>query len=366
MHLLAPGSAGGLETVVRSLAIGQHRRGIAVRVLSVVGAGEPEISLHLELTRAGIEVIRVPVPPRAYAHERAEILRHLQRIGPAIVHTHGYRADVIGGGVARKLRIPTVTTVHGFTGGGWKNRLYETLQCRAFRRCAGVVAVSRPLERRLLDLRIPASRMHLIQNAWDGGPSLLSPAAAREALGVPAEVFHVGWVGRLSREKGADILVESIARLPAMPLIVSVIGDGAEHASLEALAASRGIRDRIRWHGGMSNASRLFPGLDLFILSSRTEGTPMVLFEAMAARVPIIATSVGGVPDVIRPADGLLVPSESPEALARAILDVRGDPRAAAARAASARDRLDSDFALDPWLDRYQQVYHSAIALGNG
>ena len=154
------------------------------------------------------EVIRVRVHPLAYAHERGEMLRQRQVIRPAVGHTHGYRADVIGGCVARKRKISTVTTVHGVTGGGWKNRLYEALQCRAFRRCAGVVAVSRPLERRLLSLRIPASRMHLIQNAWDGGPSMLSTAAAREALGVPAEVFTVGWVGRLSREKGAEIIVE--------------------------------------------------------------------------------------------------------------------------------------------------------------
>ena len=92
----------------------------------------------------------------------------------------------------------------------------------------------------------------------------------------------------------------------------------------------------------------------------------MVLCSARAARLPIIAASVGGLPDVIGPGDGLLVPSESPAAIAPAILDVRGDPRAAAARAASARDRLATDFALEPWLDRYQQVYHSAIALGNG
>jgi glycosyltransferase involved in cell wall biosynthesis len=132
------------------------------------------------------------------------------------------------------------------------------------------------------------------------------------------------------------------------------------------MAAARGIRDRIRWHGSLPGASRFFAAFDLFVLSSRTEGTPMVLFEAMAAGVPIVAAAVGGVPDVVGPGEALLVPPDAPDALARAVLDARGDRGATAARSAAARRRLQSEFGLEPWLDRYQQVYRSAISLGNG
>ena len=85
------------------------------------------------------------MPGRAYLRERAAIARLLREVRPDVVHTHGYRPDVLDAGVARGQGIAVVTTVHGFTGGGWKNRVYEWLQCRAFRRFDAVVAVSRPL-----------------------------------------------------------------------------------------------------------------------------------------------------------------------------------------------------------------------------
>src|SRR5213075_3189165 len=133
---------------------------------------------------------------------------------PDVVHSHGYRADVIDALFLRR-RVPIVTTVHGFTGGDLKNRFYQWLQCRAYRRFDAVVAVSRLLSRELAE-RIGTSRLHLVPNAYSCASETLGRAAARSALGLPNDAVLVGWVGRLSPEKGPDVLLEALAH-PEMP-----------------------------------------------------------------------------------------------------------------------------------------------------
>jgi glycosyltransferase involved in cell wall biosynthesis len=360
LHALAPGAVGGLESVVRALATGQRARGRDVAVALVL---EPDVAadhpLSTALEAAGVPVDRLLVPPRAYLGERRAVARAIRRRRPAIVHCHGYRADVLARGPARAAGAHTVTTVHGFTGGGWKNRLYERLQRRAFRRFDAVVAVSRPLVTLLAARGVPAMRIHLIPNAWRASSATMSRAEAREVLGLPTDRPVVGWVGRLSAEKGPDVFVEALARTVDRRTIGCLVGDGRERADVERLGDSLGLGDRLRLPGLIADAARLYAAFDLFVLSSRTEGTPISLFEAMAARVPVVATAVGGVPDVVSADDALLVPPNAAAALARAIDASLGDPAAAADRASRAAARLVRDFGVDPWLDRYDALYAS-------
>jgi glycosyltransferase involved in cell wall biosynthesis len=269
---------------------------------------------------------------------------------------------VVDAGVARGLGIPTVTTVHGFTGGGWKGRLYERLQRRAYRKFAAVVAVAEPMCDVLVHGGVRRERVHLIQNAWDGTVTFLDRQAARQTLGVPVEGTRIGWVGRISHEKGPDVVVDAIARLGDPRIALSMVGDGDARIALAARAGAMGIADRITWHGTVHDAARLFPAFDVFVLSSRTEGTPIVLFEAMAAGIPIVASAVGGVPDVVSSREAVLVTPEDPAALAAAVTETLGDPTAALERSRAARWRLEREFALQPWLERYIGLYTSLYA----
>ena len=361
VHALAPADFGGLEQVVCSLAAGQVRRGHDVHVAAVLDAGHDDHPVVASLRRAGVAVSGVSLPPRAYWKEGRILSDLCRRLRPSVLHTHGYRADVVDGPIARKLGIPTVSTVHGFTGGEWKNRLYERLQRRALGKFHAVVAVSRSVHETLIRTGVPPGRLHLIANAWRGVDEPLTRRAAREILGIEGDGFHVGWVGRLSHEKGPDLFLEALALLAKEGITASVVGAGREQSDLMARARRNGIADSVLWHGAVANAGRLQPAFDLFVLSSRTEGTPMVLFEAMAAGTPIVSTAVGGVPDVLGDREALLTPPENPAALADAIRSVWRDPTAAKHRTTAARARLESAFALGPWLDRYDQVYQQAI-----
>lgn len=357
LYIVAPAEFGGLEAVVQALAIGARGSPVEVRVAAVIPDERAEHPFLRPLRAAGVEVFPIVGARRAYLKERAAIAELCKRLRPDIVHTHGYRADVLDAAMARRLGIPVVTTVHGSTGGDWKNRCYQWLQCHAFRRFDAVVAVSRLLADGLLQRGIPAERIHLIQNGWRPAAPPLDRAAARRVLGDHEDHPCIGWVGRLSDEKGPDVFLEALACLRDLPWTACVLGEGQARRSLEVRAAALGIRERVHWHGGVAGAGRLFAAFDVFALSSRTEGTPMVLFEAMAAGVPVVATRVGGVPDVVSAAEAALVPPEDPRSLAAAIRAVYGDPGAAAARARAARARLNREFELGHWLERYEDVY---------
>ena len=362
LHLIAPGDVGGAERVVHALASGQRRAGHRVTVGAVLSNGADHRShpFLAPLERAGVETILLRVPPRAYRRERSACVELCRRLRPDVVHTHGIRVDVVDAAVARRAGMPTVTTVHGFTGGDFKMWVYERLWRRALRGFDAVVAVSRPLARDLERTGVPPGRLHAVPNAWPADDLPPFPRyEARQQLAVPDGRFHVGWVGRLTPEKGADVLLAALPLLADLPVVVSVVGDGRGRPQLQAAAARLGLGDRVRWLGNVAAAGRLFTAFDVFALSSRTEGTPIVLFEAMATSTPIVASAVGGVPDVLAPQEALLVGPDDPAALAQAIRAVHADPAAAADRARRAQQRLGSEFAPGPWLARYERIYRS-------
>jgi glycosyltransferase involved in cell wall biosynthesis len=357
LHILAPAREGGLERVVSMLSEGQGRDRVHVAaVLSPDDAdGHPFVA---RLKRANIPVTAVVIGARSYLREYRLLGKLVAKHKPAVIHTHGYRADVIGGAVGRAYRVPTVSTVHGFTGSGKGDRFNERIQCFALRFADAVVAVSRPLVETLTRAGVPSEHIRFISNGFAPTANMMTRADARRMLGIPDNALTVGWVGRLSREKGADVMLTALAQSDAFWRL-SIIGDGEDRHRLKEQAADLGIADRVMWHGAVTNAAAVLPAFDSFVLSSRTEGTPIALFEAMAAGVPIVATRVGGVPDVITSEHALLVPTEQPGAIAEALAELRRDPSAATGRSGLAHERLLQAFSPEVWLEAVDEVYRT-------
>lgn len=365
LHILAPSPVGGVEAVVPALTLGARGSKVEARVAAVIPAGQLDHPFLAPFRTAGVEVFTIEVSRRGYLHERAEVARLCRRLRPDVVHTHGYRADVLDAAIARGLGIPVVSTVHGFTGGDRKNGLYEWLQRRALRQFDAVIAVSRRLVDDLAESGVPRERLHYVQNAGYPSEPALDREAACRALRIASNGFRVGWVGRLSAEKGPDIMLEALPQLGDVPVEVSFVGAGPLQQVLETRAAALHVADRIRWHGLVPGAGRLLRAFGAFALTSRTEGTPIALLEAMAAEVPIVAAGVGGVLDVVSTNEALLVPAENPEAVAAALREVLHNPAAARRRSRAARERLEREFALAAWLGRYEAVYR-AVRLQRG
>jgi glycosyltransferase involved in cell wall biosynthesis len=154
-------------------------------------------------------------------------------------------------------------------------------------------------------------------------------------------------------------MLESLAHLTDVPLAVSFVGAGHEEPALRRRAVEQGVDSRITWHGAVPDADRVMTAFDLLVISSRTEGTPIVLFEAIAAEVPVVATAVGGIPDVVTDREAWLVPPDRPDALAHAIRDAWRDRNGAAARARAASAVLGARYGIDSWLDAHEVLYRT-------
>jgi glycosyltransferase involved in cell wall biosynthesis len=282
------------------------------------------------------------------------ILTDLLRLGrerrARILHVHGYAAADFGRLAARRLGAALVLHEHFAdprmpSYQGVADRLLSGLTDRA-------IAVSASTRDFLVRERhVPARRVRLI---WNGAPlDEFAPVApdvarqARQSLGVAEDALVVGTIGRLSEQKGHRYLVEAAASLlagrPKAHLVI--VGDGDQMEALKTQAAALGIASRVTLAGHRADVPALLGALDVFAISSTYEGTPLALFEAMAAGKAIVSTAVDGCREVLE--DGvtaLLVPPRDPAALAAALGRVVDDAslrRSLAENAGAASSRYD-------------------------
>lgn len=364
-HVTAPAQFGGLERVVLGLARAQRERGHEVMVVAVISPGTATPPWLTALEESGVRVEVHPVGNRAYLAERRLVRRLLKEMRAEVVHTHGYRSDVLHLGVARGLGIPVVSTAHGFASQGPGLSLHERVQVYAWRRVNRVVAVSEPLRQHLVRLGVPPARIAQIRNGSVGSPGMLGRAAARRDLGLPMDASVIGWVGRMSGEKDPLLAVEALAQSGGANVHLCFVGDGPLRSACLERGAALGLASRVHADGSRPEAARYLAAFDLLVLSSRTEGTPMTILEAAMASVPIVATAVGGVPDVVQ-GDGALVPSGDAGLLASAVREVLEDPAAAAIRSDRLRTRLMREEATDDWVGAYEALYRSLSATPSG
>ncbi len=196
-------------------------------------------------------------------------------------------------------------------------------------------------------------------------PRVIDRAAAKHALGIPADVVAIGTVGRLETRKGTRTLIEATARLretPRAPFVV-VAGDGPLRDELAALAARLGIAERVRFLGNREDVRAVLAALDAFVLPSLTEGMSNALLEAMAMALPVIATDVGGNPEVIGDAmTGMLIPADQPEAMANAIAQLLGDPERQRRLGAAARRRVEERYGARAMVRQLESIYAAVAA----
>lgn len=357
LHVTAPAAFGGLERVVEGLARGSALLGHRVQVAMVLSPNAPVPAWRETLEAAGVRTVPLHLPVRAYLAERRAVGKLAREFGTDVMHTHGYRSDVLHLGVARRLGVPILSTAHGFasrTPGYSRN---ERLQVWAWRRFDAVVAVSEPLRAQLNAFRVPADRLHLIRNGITGGSVPFARSDARRRLALPAVGGVIGWVGRLSDEKHPLLAIESFAMLNDPTATLCVIGDGPLREACSARARALGVAARVVFAGPQADAAPLISAFDVLLLSSRTEGTPMVVLEAAVAAVPVVSTAVGGVPALIGEAGGWLASSGDASALAGALRSAFGDQAERLRRGAALRAAVQLRAAADDWVEQYASLY---------
>ena len=297
-----------------------------------------------------------------------EVYRILSRSHYDIVQCHTSVGGVVGRLAGWAARTPVVLwTVHGLGSHPGhpplKRALFRVIEKVLDYFTDHYVAVSHDLRDQGVRAGIfSADKVTVIPNGlqFDHLPAAFDVAAKRRALGIPEGCPVIGTITRLEPQKAVDVFLRAVAQATRqLPNLVTLIaGDGPQRKELEALAARLGLTGQVRFLGWRTDAVELVGALDIFCMSSRWEGCPMVLLEAMAMRRPVVATDIGGVREiVVNEETGLLVALDDPAALAHAILRLSAAGAERELFGAAGRRRVEEHFSAESMLEAYGSLY---------
>jgi glycosyltransferase involved in cell wall biosynthesis len=360
LHVVVSLSAGGTERLVIEIVRRTHAVApTAVCCLDAAGDWADEV------TAMGVAVTTLGRQPGFHPGLGRAIAALAAQTGATILHCHQYSPFVYGRVaqlVRRELRL--VYTEHGRLSDAppsWKRRLVNPLLGR-FR--GPILAVSQDLASYMEASGFPRRRVGVIYNGIEPGepPDGAARTSARQMLGLDADALVVGTVARLDPVKDLGTLVTgfaSLAREDTSAALV-IVGDGPQRPVVEQAAVSLGIESRLRMTGARRDARALLPAFDVFVNTSTSEGVSLTILEAMAAALPVVATRVGGTPEVVVDGEtGLLVPARSPESLARALAQLACAPARRAQFGRAGRRRLDDQFTLERMVSEYVHKYRA-------
>lgn len=240
-----------------------------------------------------------------------------------IIQTHGYKSNILGFFLKLTCKIPWIAFAHGYTNDNLKVNLYNRLDSFVLRFADRVVAVSKSMKDLLINRGVSSTIITVIHNAVDALE--LVPNKGKEEikqnLGIFGNDFVIGVIGRLGPEKGQVVFLDALAKLiKKNPKVKGlIIGEGPEKSKLIHHSQLIGLNRYVIFTGYKKNIANYFQIMDLLVIPSFSEGLPNVLLEALIVGIPVIATSVGGIPEVIKRTGGNLVPPGNPDRMAESI-----------------------------------------------
>jgi glycosyltransferase involved in cell wall biosynthesis len=291
----------------------------------------------------------------------AELRRLIRAHDVSLVHSHKYKCTACALAAVPGLGVPLVATYHNWVVGDRKMAAYATLDKLLARFCAANVAVSGEV-RAELQRFLGKRTVHLIANGVDLSRwnSPISREQARASLNLPPGRV-AGYVGRLSEEKCIDALIDSLAELPR-DVRALIVGDGPERTNLTARAAQRGLADRVSFTGTLADPRTAYAAMDVMVLPSRVEAMPMVLLEAMAGAVPVVATRIGDIPKLVEHGrTGWLLESSAPSALVAVLREVLNQPERLSAVGSAGRALVAERYSAERMAASYVDIYRAVL-----
>lgn len=346
-----------------------------------VSAGEG--SMEYVARERGIEPLFLPqlqrdISPLADASAVRRLVSIIRELRPHVLHTHTAKAGAVGrvaarlAGDARPQAL--VHTFHGHVLRGYFNPLvtqgFTQLERRLARSTDALVAVSDGVRDDLVRLGVaPAERIEVIPLGLDLGRRLRPTGDGRRELGIAADAFVVGWFGRMTSIKRVDDLVAAFALLRARvpEAVLLLVGDGPLRGELEARAQELGVLEACRFTGYRDEVGGLYACCDAVALTSANEGTPVSIIEAMAARRPVVATAVGGVPDLLEDgATGFLVEAGDVAAIADRLARLHAEPALGERVGEAARGWVVPRYSVERLVGDVDGLYRRLLATARG
>ncbi len=351
LYLIDSLGPGGAEHLLAAYLPFLRRAGVVPTVVALQEQqGNP---VARRIAAQGVPVTELGIRRLRQRGAFGRVRRAIAAADPEVVHTQLEFAAVLGIPAARRLGLPTVATLHTLDAPPPRSRLAWHFRAMAWalRRARRVIAVSEITRHHYLErARLRPERVVTLYNGIDPTVFQLGPEArveARAEFGFDPAAPVLITVAVQREPKGIQHMLAALpqvaAAFPAVRYLL--VGDGPYRGALEEEAARLGLSGRVVFAGARDDVARLLAGADLFVLPSLTEALPTVLAEAMAAGLPIVATTVGGIPEMVRHGEAaLLVPPKEPEALAEAVTRLLANPRQAAAMGRSGRRLVAAHF----------------------
>lgn len=349
-QFITPSQIGGAEVHVLTLCRKLVTRGHRVTVVCPRGR-----TLTRELQERDFDVWAPRTTGKVDPLTLVRLAARLRRDHADILHTHLSSAGLIGSLAARLAGVPAVATVHGL------NRR------TAFMYAQHIIAISHAVGQHLVAQGMPEARITVIHNGIELERYREAPDAdaVRARLGLALGESLIGAVGRLAPEKGHSYLIEAAALLTKrdrLPVRLVIVGEGRSQQMLAATALRCGIADRVTLVGFQRDVRPYEAALDLFCLPSLKEGLSLSALEAMALSKPVVASRVGGTPEVVVDGEtGFLVEPANPEALAQALGEMLRNADRARRMGEAGRARVEALFDLDRSVDRIEELYERMI-----
>jgi glycosyltransferase involved in cell wall biosynthesis len=367
LHVIDSSGIYGAETVLLNLATEQRARGDAPLLLSIGGQGVSEKAIEAEARQLGIECLPLRIRDGLNLAGGREIVRIANERRADIIHSHGYKGNILLGLQRRASRgVPVITTLHGWTATStWsKLGLYRALDQRMLSRLEGVVLVNDAMRQLSALAQLSPPPFTIANGVTAANSDAKTDAALADSIAALRARCSLlfGVVGRLSAEKNVAGLVEALhacAEAPRAGLVI--LGTGPELDTVVGTIARLQMGDRVLLGGYVANARDYLPAIDALVIPSVTEGLPMVLLEAMAASLPVIATRVGEIPTVLGDL-GLLIPPADRSALRAALAMLACELPRFRELGARAAERVAREYSAAAMAGRYADVYRTVLA----
>jgi len=360
-HLVSGDAWGGLEAVVLDLLSSEIYRARTDATIVALNEG----MLASRARARGLRVVVVPESAMSFFSLVGALKRVIEDLRPDIIHTHRYK-EILLGAILSPISVPQhVITIHGYEPPTsllvhLKSVVSNTLCIgAALARGGRFVVVSDHLR---ACFKIPRRRCAVIHNGIQIPEQAQSELQYKRSDHSKGAV--IGWVGRMVPVKNLSTLLNAVAEMASTPPpALLLVGDGPERASLEQLAKSLGIFERVRFQGFVENPRHFYNQMDVFALPSLHEGIPIALLEALGAGLPVVASAVGGIPQVMGASGaGVLIDSTSPFVWAKVLTELLTDRSRMDAFGQCARRHIQNNFSVEGMASHYVAMYESTNA----